>query len=642
MTPNQNRRRSRSQVATAIGVLLWAACACWGQPEGRELLRNGGFAEGDDRPTHWFTRVSASTGAFRVIPPKRKEEPSTLIAEVLRPSSRPWTMELRQSIDGPMKKGEKVYITFDYRITPGYAFHCYWQIEAAPWSKLLSIRLAADPEAKKSEWQKCMMVTENFLDLPARNTSLTFHLAEQKGTLQMRNVSMIAFDLDTPLESLPTNCYPVFGGDYHDNDWRNTVLGRIEELRTGQLKVIVSRGGEPVPDAKVTLTQQSRHFLFGTEVAVPYFSDDVLERAQFVDFRKRLEGVEEKLPKYRKKLADPRLFNMVSLRDALVWRTNAAWGDAFAEAAVDAFLEQGLEVRGHALYSPALRFAPPQCRTMDKGDLATSLGKFITRQARKYNQKVGQWDVVHAPLTFAEMYDKIGEDSLVDAFKRAEAEAPETVFLLSDDKSLVAYSTEHVDELLDLVRWLQSQGARIDALALNATMTRPYIAPHAIERRLDQIAEITKLPLIITALAVDAPRESIQAERLRDLLLLFFSHHAVTGVCLKGLWEAEMPAGNAALFRKNFAIKPAGKTYESLLTEEWWTHAQQNTNPDGTVQATCFLGRYNVVVKKGEQRVQRQIVLEGGDMELAIDLAEKPAVEATTEPAEREAPVEQE
>jgi len=154
-------------------------------------------------------------------------------------------------------------------------------------------------------------------------------------------------------------------------------------------------------------------------------------------------------------------------------------------------------------------------------------------------------------------------------------------------------------------------------------MTRPYIAPHAIERRLDQIAEATNLPLVITSLAVDAPRENIQAERLRDLLILFFSHYAVTGVCLEGLWEAEMPAGNAALLRRNLAIKPAGKVYEKLLTEEWWTNTEGTTGEDGTYEASSFLGLHDVVIRQGSQRVRTQVVLEGGEKELIVDLAEE-------------------
>jgi len=155
---------------------------------------------------------------------------------------------------------------------------------------------------------------------------------------------------------------------------------------------------------------------------------------------------------------------------------------------IDQFLAQGCQVRGHALYCPAFRFAPPGCRQMNRDQLKQALQSHIGEQVGRYKGRIAQWDVVYAPLAYTEIYDVIGEASMVEAFKTAKANDPDAILLLRENKALLSPSPDRADELLALVKWLIGEGAPLAAIALDAELTRPYIAPQAIEHRLDRIA----------------------------------------------------------------------------------------------------------------------------------------------------------
>ena len=256
--------------------------------------------------------------------------------------------------------------------------------------------------------------------------------------------------------------------------------------------------------------------------------------------------------------------------------------------------------------------------TADK--LREELAAHVQAQMQLYPDTVRHWDVVHAPVTYHEMYDQMGEETLSKAFILAREAGPEALLAFSDDRSLSSPTRDHMDEMLAVVAWLQSQKAPVQAIALEARLGLPYIAPSAIEERLNHISATTKLPIGITSLEVVGPSEPVQAERIEDLMILFFSHPKVEWICLAGLWEAEMPLDKAALFRRNFAIKPAGKVFERLLREDWWTVATGQTAPDGSLTVRGFHGDYEVSVRTDDLKGTDTVTLSGKEARLAIDL----------------------
>ena len=612
----RSARPSRRGLFLCSGLVLVVAHAVSALPRGREIVRNGDFSADATTPTHWELFGGGNFANFSLLPSPEKQKERILSVKIVRTSRQHWLAQLRQTFDEPVRKGELVYVTFEYKLTPGYGFQCYWQKELDPWPKYMSLRIT-EPAG---EWRECSVACRAPDDIPARRHSLSLHLAEKTGGVEFRRFAVYVYPPSVREEDLTTTSSPVLGGDDVDRAWRTAAQNQIDSIRKGDLKLRVTHQGQPVPEASVTVRQTSRSFRFGTTVPIALFDDDALESKDFTELRNRLAGVEDRVEKYRNKVLDGQLFNMVAFRDALTWGGSGSPVAKLVPTVMQHFVENSAFVRGHSLYCPAFRYAPPRCRQMAPDELRKELAEHISTQVAAYKGTVHQWDVVHAPVTYHEMYDKMGEETLANAFVLARQADADVGLAFSDDRSLSSPTRDHMDEMLAVVAWLQSQNAPVQVIALEAHLGLPYIAPSAIEERLDHIAAATKLPIAITSLQVMAPSETVQAERIEDLMVLFFSHPAVEWICLGGIWEAEMLLEKAALFRRNFAIKPAGKVFDRLLREDWWTVATGKTAPDGSLTVRGFHGEYEVSAELGDLNRKDTVTLSGPAAQLDLDL----------------------
>jgi len=552
-----------------------------------------------------------------LTPPGPGEASGVLSFEIGTVSARAWDVELRQSLAAPLRRGETLLVSFDFRISPGYAFSCYWQQDSPPWPKLVSARLAEPVD----QWHTCTLAVAVPSDFGPRQTSLCFHLAGAVGTVQFRGLSAAVYPSGVIAGGQP-NCDMVLGGDYQDRDWEQKMLERLREVRRAELTVRVTKGGKPVPGATVTIRQKSRPFFIGAEVPAALLAEGEAVALLPGELRSTVEGLGARIGGYRAKVLDRRLFDVLSPRDMLVWRESQAWGDTVAPTIIQQALARGLRVRGHALYCPALSWAPPDCRRLPAPQFRESLVKYIAQQVGRYRGKVFQWDVVHAPLTNDETYARIGEESLAEAFKVAREQDPDATLVLSDNIALVAAGSGQADELVDLVHWLRSKGGAPDAVALQLGMAAPFVGPQAIEQRLDLIAAGTGLPIVVTSLALESAGETAQAFMLEKLLNLLYSHPAVAGVCLSRLWEAEKGAERSAIFRLDLSPKPAAMVLEKLVVGEWMTNVDARTDARGTAAVSVFQGTHAVAAAEGGRTASEEVVVPKGGSAVTIELPE--------------------
>ncbi|MDD3696363.1 MAG: hypothetical protein PHG44_10410, partial [Lentisphaeria bacterium] len=138
----------------------------------RELLKNPAFDEAGSGTANWSLR-SAGYGSFKVIDAEEGESGNILQANVTQTSAKPWSMELLQELDSDMEHGSVLHISFEYKITPNYSFHFYWQVQASPWPKLLSLKFTEPVDSWKSV-QVAVPIHEDYF---AKKTAFSFHLA---------------------------------------------------------------------------------------------------------------------------------------------------------------------------------------------------------------------------------------------------------------------------------------------------------------------------------------------------------------------------------------------------------------------------------------------------------------------------------
>jgi endo-1,4-beta-xylanase len=101
---------------------------------------------------------------------------------------------------------------------------------------------------------------------------------------------------------------------------------------------------------------------------------------------------------------------------------------------------------------------------------------------------------------------------------------------------------------------------------------------------------------------------------------LAFSSPHVNSFLMWGFWEGRHWLPNAALFRKNWSLKPNGQAFKELLFKRWWTNANGRSNANGRYTTRGFLGDYKIMVKLGSKTVTQNIKLAKTSDEVVIAL----------------------
>jgi hypothetical protein len=85
----------------------------------------------------------------------------------------------------------------------------------------------------------------------------------------------------------------------------------------------------------------------------------------------------------------------------------------------------------------------------------------------------------------------------------------------------------------------------------------------------------------------------------RDFYTTLFSHPSVQGIVMWGFWDASHWKNNAALYRSDWTLKPAGKAYRDLVLGEWKTNVTLTTDSTGRLVTRAFLGDYEIKASSG-------------------------------------------
>ena len=616
-------------------VLVWSwlllSLTVWGQaggeaavapgialPAGESALVNGRFNAPGSKLSGWRLRAGG-LGTFMMSEPQEGSPDPVLTVTVKASHPKPWMMELHQGIGKTVEKGCTMYITFEYKMTKGYSFQFYWQVEKAPWPKLLSLRLTS-PE---NEWHRIRVAAPVHETYMPDMTSFSFHLAEAPGVLQLRSMYAVLVPNDYNPETLETNETAVLGGDFYDREWREKVTQQMQRIRKVPVELHVQRvrpGSKhqlAAGEAVVMMRQTARPFAFGVTVGAPLLYPELLRQEAFAGLRQRLAGQEASLQAYRSQVLGNPLFSRVNCLGAMTWESHRQWGSLIEERLVKDVAESGKRLTCGYLYYPTYASLPSECRQMGRKELNDALLSRIEETSRRLSGKVSSWAVVHEAIRETEVYGAIGVDSLPQAFAAARRGDGKARLLLSDSQALSSISEVPLQDLIELGTWLtQTAGVQVDGVLLDACMRRLDVGPQTLEKRLNALsAALPGIPLHIVNLSVNMEKEELQSEMLRDYLLLFYATPQVASVSLGELWSlsAEMPS--LGYLKDDLTPKRSYLMFQRLLTEDWIGQAELKTNAEGQASCELFGGEYEVKVAYHSQtRTYRLSVPDGHEM----------------------------
>lgn len=229
-------------------------------------------------------------------------------------------------------------------------------------------------------------------------------------------------------------------------------------------------------------------------------------------------------------LQDPQVAQMVARNFSLITASGMKWDKVHPEQNRYDFSEgdwnmnfaqeHGLQVHGHNLCWNSAAGNPPWLKTLTKGNAKEVLTDHINTMMKRYQGRIGSWDVVNEPvvpwskrpdgLYPGVWVDQLGPEYIDVAFHAAAA---------ADPKALRIMNIHHVEQgdagdetnrgkALELLKQLVSRGVPIDAVAFESHLdaSQPLGGPpfrHFIEE-----IRALKLQVLITELDVTENRTS--------------------------------------------------------------------------------------------------------------------------------------
>ncbi len=529
-----------------------------------------------------------------------------LRCEVTAKPGHAWDIQFQFRITRRVEKGEVLWARFYGRTLAA-------KTESGE-GRACAIFERASPPNEKSlgldvdlgrEWK------EYFLPFKALNTyedgkaSSGFHLGALEQTVEIADFAVYAYGKGYDMARLPRTRI-AYAGQAPDAPWRAAAAARIEQIRKADLAVrVTDAAGKPLPGAKVAVAMKRHAFGWGSAVTVKGI------------LRQDADG-----EKYRSVIE--KYYTRVVFENDMKWHSwdnPANHGDILK--ATDWLRARGIEVRGHNLIWPSWHSTPKDLKTFkdDPEALRQRINRHIADEVAALRGRLVDWDVVNEPYTNHDIMDLLGNEEMIAWFKLARQNDPDVRLTLNDYAILSAGGLDkaHQDHFEKTLRFLKDGGAPITGLGMQAHFGGAPTPPERMLAILDRFAALG-LDISITEHDIDTTDEQLQADFTRDFLTTVFSHPAVSAVLTWGFWENSHWRPNAAYYRGDWTITPAGQAWLDLVTKTWWTDAALATGADGTAATRGFLGDYEITVTHGgvSKTLPAKLTAKGATVDISL------------------------
>lgn len=358
-------------------------------------------------------------------------------------------------------------------------------------------------------------------------------------------------------------------------DFTSEANARIEELRKRNARITLrDEDGEPIVGATMRIRMQRHTFPFG---------------CSFCEIRLDNEN-------YRRTFVEN--FNWATPDEFAKWdlcepRQGVLQYDVL-DRVVDFCTDNGIKLRGHSIFWEDPYYNADWTRGLYGEQMLQAVNNRLDSVVPRYRGRFLHWDVNNEILTSDFIEPRLGSWVLPWMFKRAKELDPQCQ-LFTNEYGLLD-SGWKIDEQIELVRWLQSEGAPVDGIGAQAHFYANAIDGEEIYYRIERLA-VLHLPIWVTELDVSDPDENRRAAKLEEFLRSAYSHRNVQGIILWGHWAGCIWRGpDAALWNLDWSINAAGRRWRSLVFGEWWTNVDAVTDSNGTISFRGFHGEYRLEV----------------------------------------------
>lgn len=530
--------------------------------------------------------------------------------EVLNDAAKPSQIQLSTLVEASVKSSDKLLLTFDARCVATSSDdgkgRCQVVVEIKDPPKYP--KLGHDQFEVGAEWKTVHIVFPASVDSKPGITYATLMPGGRKQTLEIANLRLLNYGADFDMAKLPRPRleYP---GRSPDAPWRKAALERIEKIRTTPIDVeVVDAAGKSLVGAKVRVELKRHAFGFGAAV-----------KAKF------LMGPDAGASKYREMV--DRYFSSIVLENDLKpfgWQGGLSnQGNSYrlewTQKSLEWAQERGMWVRGHYLcwgpwepWSLKLKDDPASIRAA----IMNHLDAVLTGTAGL----VDEWDAVNHPVGWSDpratVDQAVGADLYADVFMAARTKTAVPLWINEDQ---VFRSGRQQEEFYALIQDLIARGARPDGIGNQAHFHSSFLpGPEEMLRISDRFAALVP-KLEITEFDINTNGdEELQADWLRDCLIMAYSHPAYRAFILWVFWEGTGYKPEVALWRTNWSEKPNAKVWRELVNEQWRTKATGVTDAEGTFHTRGHRGLYDISVEVDGRKVSHPFNTEDGSSMLRV------------------------
>ena len=415
------------------------------------------------------------------------------------------------------------------------------------------------------------------------------------------------------------------------------VRAGIEANRKGTLKILFKdENGKPCETTHVKIRQKKHDFKFGANL---FMLDEIVDSA-------------EKNELYKERFAAA--FNLATLpfywRDLEPEQGKPRYAKdsprVYRRPAPDLCLEwceaHGIEPKAHCL-NYVSKFAHPEWATKDGvAREKMFLEKRFRELAERYAHRIPMWEVTNETLVWQDSRLGISEfyeqaDLVEWSFKTAEKYFPSNKLVINEAQGYVwqqPYGTRNAFYMQ--VENALLKGCRIDGIGIQAhsfwgsdmknvlTKAKLQYDPQTLFAMLDTFAKLGK-PLQITEMTIpayseDPGDEAVQAEILREMYRIWFSHPSMEAIIYwnlpdgyaHGATPGDCSKGEniyyGGLCRFDMSPKPAYDVIRELFGREWRTDLERDVS-GGRMAFRGFHGTYEIEATSNGKTVTREFHL---------------------------------
>ncbi len=547
-----------------------------------------------------FLSTSVNNEQYGKVETYKDEEGKTVLKiksnELLSQTSN-YIVKFTETPNGEVAAEDSMLMMFDIRCVEGGQDNgrgiIQLQLEETTSGKYL--KAVFDKVDFPKEWTRVYLPCTGVKD--ATSFGIRPGLAVQ--TIEMKNFRLINYKNNVVFDALPKTELNL---DFLNPDakWREDAFKRIEEIRKGDFTVIVKdKDGNVIPDAKVEFDMFEHEFQFGTSVRDQYFNN----------------------PTAAAKLSEN--FNAGVTEAAMKW---APYREEATRKSAELYVTKGPELglkylRGHTLYwevpgkTPSGNVMVPEdvqqlVKDGNKEKLVEEIDKWAEEILPKFKGKLSDWDVTNESLGDRLIVDLMGNDIYKHYFTVARDLDPTCDLYYNETEAFARQ-----DDYFKLIDWYEANDVDYDGLGIQTH--RDYMNVlydmNQVVSFYEKIRTKTDKSIKVTEYSCSIEDELIQADYTRDSLIAAFAEENMEGFLFWGYWDGSNFEARSPFYDKEFNLKPAGKAYQDLVYNKWWTRDEKaTTDKEGKAVINGYYGDYDVNVEVNGKTVSKMISFHKG------------------------------